>query len=262
VNATIKIENIGVDEAREMLSKPWPDQRNLRKAHVKRLASDMRAGRFRLSQDAITIVRDLLANGQHRLQAVVEAANGSYPFLVLRTNDPEIYKVIDDGMKRQVSDYVNIENSCLVAAASSLIVMYDAHKLTLVGRQTATRGENLSYFEEHRDGLNWAASHTQSLLNRQRLMVGSVLTAFLEIGSRFDRDEALAFVTEVISGQGESGVAKLLRERLIRDRISRFRMNATYQFALLIKAYCAYYNGRELKGLKFAEGENYPCFPG
>jgi hypothetical protein len=103
IKATTEIMQVTPEMAENWLRNKLEIQRNIRTAHVERLASDMRAGRFALSPDAILLVNGKLANGQHRLTAVMQQ-DKPQPFIVMQSNDNGLYKVIDAGLRRTVAD--------------------------------------------------------------------------------------------------------------------------------------------------------------
>src|ERR1017187_1807933 len=103
MNAKLTIEKVTPKRATELLSNLFEGQRNQRDGYIDSLALEMKEGRWRLSCDAILLVKGRLANGQHRLCAVIKS-NVSCPFIVMETNDDELYKVIDAGQKRTIGD--------------------------------------------------------------------------------------------------------------------------------------------------------------
>jgi hypothetical protein len=83
-----------------------PRQRPVSKGHIARLASDMRAGRFAPNPDPIVVTdAGLLVNGQHRLRAVIEADVSVY-MMVSYGWGPEVYDVMDAGMRRALAHRV------------------------------------------------------------------------------------------------------------------------------------------------------------
>lgn len=102
-NTQVRLMLVGPQTASEWLANKWGEQRNIRTGHVERLADDMLKNRFRLTPDAILRVKGRLANGQHRLEAVVRSKMPQY-FLVMESEDEELYKVLDAGIRRTLGD--------------------------------------------------------------------------------------------------------------------------------------------------------------
>lgn len=110
----------------------WEGQRNVRPGYVKKLAADMSAGKFRLSSDAIMLVKGMLVNGQHRMQAIIESGEPQ-SVLFLETNDEEVYKVLDCGMRRLVSDALtNVPYRSFLPSIARWVRIYD-DRLTACG---------------------------------------------------------------------------------------------------------------------------------
>src|SRR5678815_3923025 len=82
--------------------------RDLRDDIVQRYAGDMRAGRWMVTGDAIGFDKNgAIVNGQHRLWAVLEAGV-TVPMLVTFNLEPDVVRVLDDHLKRKLTDIVKI----------------------------------------------------------------------------------------------------------------------------------------------------------
>lgn len=96
--------------AESMLTRNYENNRNIRKTYVTQLAEVMKSGRF-LSENGQTIVigedDGVLYDGQHRLHAIIQSGT-TQPMLVVYVKDGErAYTTIDNGTKRQASDYID-----------------------------------------------------------------------------------------------------------------------------------------------------------
>jgi hypothetical protein len=98
-----QIKTVTPDEAAEMLSKNTRN-RPLRPSHVRKLAREMTAGRFKLTHQGIAFNCDgTLLDGQHRLAAIVMA--GTPQVLMVTTGvDSGAVMVIDEHAKRTPFD--------------------------------------------------------------------------------------------------------------------------------------------------------------
>ena len=97
----IKIINVTPEFAGELLKQNF-NNRTLSKAKVKEYAEAMRRGRWTENNDAICIFEDgTLANGQHRLHAVIES--GKTIPMTIKFNVPKD-AVFDRGRKRSLGD--------------------------------------------------------------------------------------------------------------------------------------------------------------
>lgn len=90
-------------------------------------ANEMMRGRWQLTPQCISFMEDgTLADGQHRLHAIVKA-NVTIPMYVARGLDEDAVACIDIGSKRGTSDYLSlyrgIKNPTAVAAGVRAIVL-------------------------------------------------------------------------------------------------------------------------------------------
>lgn len=85
--------------------------RLIRKSHVKTLAQAIKKGAWKLSPQGVVIHKSSgrLLDGQHRLHAVVESGM-DVPMFFIYTDDEEIFKVLDQGVKRSMSDIFSVDS--------------------------------------------------------------------------------------------------------------------------------------------------------
>lgn len=119
----MKLVNVTPELAREWLDNNEKN-RPLRGDKVKAHARDMRNGEWRMVGDPIRIdAKGNLADGQHRLSAVVESGV-TVPFWILTGVDPEDRIVIDSGTMRRAGDQLVMDgrrHGVRLAAAYRLI---------------------------------------------------------------------------------------------------------------------------------------------
>lgn len=83
--------------------------RRLIESQVRRVAGAIQRGEWMISTDAIGLdVDGGVVNGQHRLTAVIET-DTAVPMLVVRNVDPNIIKVIDQGMGRSFTQLLQMD---------------------------------------------------------------------------------------------------------------------------------------------------------
>ena len=111
--------------------------RALRESRVQRYVTDMQAGNWPASTDAIAVAADgTILNGQHRLHAIVRSGVTTKHLFVAGL-PAESMKVIDTGLSRTAGDYFRARkciNPNLLAAVLKLIVARD---LDTLGNLTA-----------------------------------------------------------------------------------------------------------------------------
>lgn len=126
----VTLKTVTPDQAKTWLD---PETVNIRNRHVRRtavnnLVADMLNERWFFTGE--TIVFDTeghLSDGQHRLQAVVEAGT-SQRFVVVTGVDPEAQRYIDSGLKRTAADAITLSyedvDSVHVAAVARAVLLW------------------------------------------------------------------------------------------------------------------------------------------
>lgn len=264
MNAKLSIEKIGPQRAQQLLESLFEHQRNLRPNYVKRLASEMRSGEWRLSPDCLVIVKGRLANGQHRMQAVVESGIQN-PFIVMATEDDDLYRVIDCGLKRTISDALGLDSyGKAIAAASNWVCKYDRGALTTMGSKfnrnsTLTRSDVIDYSINHAEDLRHCSVFCAILYQHRKIIPASIISAVMHIALRkHPKSLVESFVTALFEGSTRDDACWDLRERLIRNASGKARLPHSYLFGLTIKAFRSYANGTRPGVLKMVEGEDFP----
>lgn len=130
----ISVEAISPEAAREIQTRSEAvAQRKLNPLHVHRLASQIKAGDWRLTHQAIALdTSDRLIDGQHRIAAIIEA-NTTIELVVARDVDPDVFYVIDTGRARTAANalqIIGIPSAIVVASAIKSLLKYQATKGT------------------------------------------------------------------------------------------------------------------------------------
>lgn len=266
MNATIEIKTITPQEALFLLENLHDNQRIIRPKAVSLLKNEMIEGTFKLSTDAILILRGKLGNGQHRLTAVAQSGKPQQ-FLVLKTNDESIFKVLDCGLRRTIGDAMNLANHTNVCAAARWIMAIEAGQATPgsgLSNFNATRSQVMQFIETNIDDLQEATRETSQLYNKSFLFSKAIATAFLCVARRKSKatgEAAFDLLEVVYTGRASHGPANDFRNRMIANRGSKAKLSQAYIMGLLIKAFVDRVNGRKSTMLRFFAGENYPKFP-
>jgi hypothetical protein len=270
-NASVEVIKITPEIATEWLADRWGEQRTVRSAHVNRLAADMEAGRFKISPDAILRIKNKLANGQHRLTAVVQSGKAQ-SFIVMESNDEELYKVIDDGLRRTVSDgLIGIQYSKSIPAIARWVQSYETKSLRQGARYGSeasvypgtnnwpTQCELIDYCLGNHEVLSEAASYVNPLYTQTKLLPLSIGAAIYTLAAARNGylEKAKTFLQQVYIGGGNTAAGDL-RNRLIANRGSKSRLKAGYVFGITIKAFKSFYNGSRPGVLKWAKDEEFP----
>lgn len=260
-NAVVTVEMIDAKKAQQYLADMFEEQRHMRENVVIRLATEMEQGNWRLSCDAILLIRGKLANGQHRLQAVLLCGK-PMPFLVMRSNDVELYKVLDCGTMRTTWDALgDMPYAKPIAACTNLVMKYDNNAVLNTEKATKiTRSAILDYVALHRDQLIKEMSEVVGLNSTRRILTPVIGGALLHLANRKGGDQGLTFIRNVYIG-GSADAAFDLREKLIRNASTAHKMRREYIFAILVKAYKSFLQGTRPGVLRLTDGEPFPKMP-
>lgn len=261
----ITIEEIGPDKAAEWLTKNALN-RNIRRAHVDALARDMKAGRWKLTGQAVQFdTNDKLKDGQHRLTAIVESGC-TITSAVAYGVEPDAQSVMDVGRSRTYSDKLKLQgeaNPALLAAVLRLMVVYERGQWTY--KDAYTFGEMDECLERNPD-LREAVSVVGSDLRRKlRGFRPAVLTlvwyvtklADLTGPQKTDGNDHEAFWKQAKDGLGlVDGSAVYALRRLNERQIEGTTQarSAHIQYGLIVKAWNAYREGRPVQVLMFRPG--------
>lgn len=133
--------------------------RPISQAHVDRLAGDIIAGRWRLTHQGIAFdTEGLLADGQHRLWAVVEAG---IPVMmrVFFNEPPENRQVLDSGERRSNLDILTLTEQVGEVSAQHLATL----RAILAGQTSkvirVTPGKEAEHYAKHREAIDFAVKH-------------------------------------------------------------------------------------------------------
>lgn len=271
MNATVAIETITPSIAAALLENRFEGQRTVRMGHVQRLAATIRSGGWKVTGDAITLIKGKLGNGQHRCEAIA-LAGIACPALVLRTIEESLFDVMDSGISRTVADALNhyeIKTPVSVSAAARFALSYERGMITKnkIGSpkdkkagavwNSITRQDVIDYSVHNRETLSRYCAISAKLYAGAAILSPSVAAAFMQIARLRNEKAAIDFITTVYTGDYENA-ARDLRERLLKNKLSNAKISTPYIFALMIKAFKAYLKSERPKAYKLGDSEEYP----
>ena len=245
-DAKIEVRQITPQEASILLNNQLDGQRNLRKSYVETLASEMTEGRWRLSSDAIVIINGKLANGQHRLTAV-SLSRRQQPFIVMTSDDAELYKILDAGIKRKVSDVF-----------SQVLNAKDITAFGGNGGKGTPRGEQIQFMNDNMELLSASITFCRPLYSANRIIPLSQSSAIYVLAKLKNLDGAEKFLSNVYDGGDYGTVEREMHQRAVKNATSTAKVPHTYMFGLLIKSLNAVREGKKSIMLRLTEGEDYP----
>lgn len=254
-----KLETVTPEAAAELLERNKTN-RHLNLTTVRSYAKDIVAGRWDTNGEAIIIDwNGNLLNGQHRCWAIIES-DTPLQTMVTRGVDPKTFRTIDSGRKRTAADVLGmqgISNTHITASGLRLINFIANGGTDFESVYKMSNARAMELLERH-PGVVEAASAVAGTKIR-RLMPGSPVVATMYFAMKANREKALRFLHDLDRGENLSkGMPCYTLRSLFIQRTRTARMRNTDQLALIIKAWNAYYRGRELQVLKFTASEDFP----
>lgn len=233
--------------------------RNIRLAHVRGLASDMKAGEWAWNGEAIKFASDgTLLDGQHRLAAVVESGT-AIKMLVVENVKGAAQHTMDTGSKRTPGDMFRLrgeKNYNLLASGTRGAIVWEAGRRLKDGSaMTVTNTQILRYVEAHpemRDYVAIARRVTQSVP-----IPGSVVVLAVKLFYEIDADDAEHFFARLVSDEGhyKGEPVYALRAILLQPKSqSRISYTSDYKLAVIIKAWNKFRAGESVGLLVFRPG--------
>ena len=241
---------------------------------VKTYAEAMRNGEWVLNGETIVFDEDgKLMQGHHRMAAVVESGC-SIDFLVVR-NVPRdrAWTTYNCGLKTNLGQMLamkNIKNASLVAA----IVNVNAN-LVKFGRVYANNGgstnasarsltSDYSRYEDYMQDYDEIATMTHGICGREKVLtnswVGGIMFYLTHTGN-YDMNVVRPFFETLCKIDNNNiSQAVVLRNNIVSHRISQKEMKPDYLFAIIVKAWNAYAEGREISRMRWNSKEEYPKF--
>lgn len=230
-----KIEAVSPAKARALLESQQRN-RNIRENVVREYAEAMKSGRWRLNGETIKISNTgRLLDGQHRLSAII-LADREVVLSITTGLDEDTFDTIDIGLKRTAGDVLRMEGCLNATAVAGAMRLYDS----IV--QNKTDGLVILTPDEAR--ARWVVdpmfeTAIKSVLCCNKVLQPSVAGALWIMFSRKDREAADKFFEDLGSGANlaERDPCLVLRERLLRNRVSKLKLPRTEIVALTIRAW-------------------------
>jgi hypothetical protein len=250
--------------AREYLTRNVHN-RPVRIAKVHRLAAAILRGEWQETHQGIAFdTNDDLADGQHRLFAVVRADIGVW-MPVTRGMAPEAFTVIDQTDKRTGADVLRLMGEVDAGPLSAALgwkVRFDTGFMANKGVQL-TPDETIAVLEEH-PGIRECIAPAKKMSPYRMMSVGLAAWVRYEL-TVADPDAAHTFFERLTT----SGLAlrddepvKIARDRLVENATRPSKLPQYMIAAFVIKAWNAQRAGRKIHLLRLAPGEDYPAVAG
>ncbi len=240
--------------------------RRLKSPHVNLYARDMQSGRWKEDTAEMIKISDegLVLDGQHRLNAVIES-NTAVWFHVAYDVPTEVFDVLDTGSTRSASDAFKIKGVKHESSIPSIITTYNllcSNKRR--GIQVHHKATNSMLLDQYLQNENFwqeiAKSSHARYLSFAKILPPSYIGGFAAFFIGLNEVKANDFMDQLCSGVGITNNAiNILRTKLIQDKLSPRKMNHSFKFALIIKAWNAFVQNKQIKVLKYdIQRDEYP----
>lgn len=261
LNARVKHNEIAINlvtidpKAAKKMLEGNHNNRNLNKKTVQKYASAIERGDWQLNGETIKLSENgRLLDGQHRLQAVIEASRPIKTYVAYNI-DEDSFKTIDVGKKRAGSDALKIhgcEKYLTLKAASLRIIhcLLNGSGTSLTMSHAITNTEIIELYESLED-CDYELNRAGKLKNAISLFgpgpVGAMFYIFGDI-SPLDRDK---FFHKLNTGTSleEGDPVLTLRSKIIRDKASGEKHRSAASLPLMICAWNASREGKRLTRL-------------
>ena len=230
--------------------------RNINEKMVRRLADDMREGRWQVNGQTIILdVQGQLIDGQHRLTAIILAQRPQNIFVV-RGVATAAMETMDTGKARSLSDVLSLEgfkNTNNLATTARQVWNYAAGVTT---NYSPTKMTLLDFIKHHRDQLEYGTSEIEC--RSQNVYPRSILSCLIALatGGGQYKEKVPEFLDGLITGAGlPMGDPRLTyRNWAIRLRAQHAYAGSSVSLPMFgagIRAWNAFVQDRSLELIKF-----------
>ena len=258
-------EQIEIVDVTPQLAADWLalnlHNRNMRQRVVRAYAADMLAGNWKWNGDAVRFADDgTLLDGQHRLAAVADSGC-TVRMLIVRGLPGSAQETVDGGAKRRFSDVLKLRGEPQAQCLASIVrrvTLWEAGQRGTEGKYAPTTSQMFRTLEKY-PWLRDLASPSHQVAYASGLpasIIGFGWWAF----SLIDAEDAEGFFERLKTGENISRGNPVyeLRVAARNSRSVRGQRSERYLTAILIKAWNAYRDGREILALNFRPGGDRP----
>lgn len=253
------VMNITPEIAEDWLTNCNTHNRPLSDAHVDYLASEMKAGRWRLTHQGIAFSSNrVLLDGQNRLWAVV-LSGVTVPMMVAINEPPDVMEVIDTGKVRSVTHILTLTANMGVITKN---IMGTLHAMFL--RQDSARrrspGEERDLLARHMDAVRFAI---ETLPACKYNGIATAVTRGVLARAWYSADpERLREFADALRnhrcGENAGDPIRLLFDYLIKTASGHARASRQEAYNKTERALSAWLNGERLTRLCASERELFP----
>lgn len=232
--------------------------RKLSVTHVNYLAKEMAAGRWVLTGSSIQF-NELgeLIDGQHRLVAIIRAGM-TVPCYVVTGLPTQAFFALDQNKKRTTRDILHAleyKYDAYLGAAVLHILNWEGQKLFYKNRGQISSQEVVEWIDANpkiMDSAHMVLGSTTARTRQQGFKPGLLMALHFLFGQR-NKGSATYFMEALSTGKFDlpsDDVIFLLRERLIRDAISKARLDSESLANFIVVAWNRWRDKEPLKSFK------------
>lgn len=240
------------------------ENRVLRPYHVAPMRRAMEQGQWELSGEAIKFsATDVLLDGQHRLEALVESGRPQL-FLVVRGLPDRVRAVLDSGLRRQSADRFAAQGELNVNRLAGALTWVHLYLQTGAFRRAALRSPSHPELQEtlrQHPGIRDSVSKVHW---SPKVMQPSLAAAMHYLMMQRNPEVAAQFWADLADGAGlrRDDAVYQLRERLLANRTAHAKLERTEIAALVVKAWNARVQGVPVGQLRWrTKGKRAEEFP-
>lgn len=258
----VRLMRVEPRAAEQWLTKNRDNNRPVSRHKVRQYAADMRAGRWRLSNDAVSFdVSGSLVNGQHRLHACV-AADAPFLTLVVWNLPDESMTALDSGRKRNTNDSLAIAGREYVKGAGSTVRrIFLGMRHTGGGNSNITRPYSDQEIDEFLGVHHKHVEFAHELLAKGRFKSAPLRAVVSRASIAFKPEAQLRRFCEVLTTgimrEGEDA-AVILRNYVLDDTELGSSTGRKELYGKAETALAAFLEGKTCKPLRVAKQELFP----
>lgn len=233
---------------------------------VEKYATDMKAGRWMLTGDAIAFDKTgAIVNGQHRLWAVFESGL-TVRMLVMFDLEPEVVRVLDDHLKRKLTDIIHIAKPGVnIQAKHTAAARQMMFSLTRTDRESAyghaSRQNQIDFLEKHIEAIEFAVRDCFKSRNHRGFTNAVILAVLARAWYTRDRQRIMAFARVLTTGMPDGPqdkAAVIFRNWLMRMTTQNVRSQSNVLLGKCERAVDAFLKNEALSTLYEASEELFP----
>jgi len=262
-----RIETINAERANYYLSLNR-NNRPITQTKVAQYISEIENGKWKEDTgEAIKVSKEgFLIDGQHRLTALSKT-NKSINFLVVYDLESSVFDVLDTGKNRGASDVFALNKVPNYNRTASIIREYVSFKSGKFYSTTSrdniklTNASLLSFYKENSEYIDIVSNHAAVLyISFNKIISATNIGSFYILFSDSNIDKSDEFFNQLCGKKINTNKSiSVLKNFLIKDRISVKKVSPKIKYAFIIKTWNAFITGKDLKILKYDDNlENFP----